>query len=192
MHWRRKWQPTPVFLPGESPGRGSLVGCRLWGRTESDTTEATQQQQLLWILPPQTAASICAFPISHSILGPAALERSFSLEKKSSDIISHGISTPPPSRQHWQNHSAFTSKRQWDFSPCKQSPELWHILWLPWKRWKVVYIFAVSLVGSGAIVMLFVTWGDWRGITSRMRGSDIFILTLQNCEHWPWLLNSTP
>ena len=38
---RRKWQPTPVFLLGESQGRGSLVGCRLWGRTESDTTEAT-------------------------------------------------------------------------------------------------------------------------------------------------------
>ena len=41
MHWRRKWQPTPVFLPGECQGWGSLVGCRLWGRTESDTTEAT-------------------------------------------------------------------------------------------------------------------------------------------------------
>ena len=45
MHWRRRWQPTPVFLPGVSQGRGSLMGCRLWGRTESDTTEATQQQQ---------------------------------------------------------------------------------------------------------------------------------------------------
>ena len=41
MHWRRKWQPTPVFLPGESQGRGSLVGCHLWGCTESDTTETT-------------------------------------------------------------------------------------------------------------------------------------------------------
>ena len=41
IHWRRKWQPTPVFLPGESQGQGSLVGCHLWGRTESDTTEAT-------------------------------------------------------------------------------------------------------------------------------------------------------
>ena len=41
MHWRRKRQPTPVFLPGESQGRGSLVGCCPWGRTESDTTEAT-------------------------------------------------------------------------------------------------------------------------------------------------------
>ena len=39
MHWRRKWQATPVFLPGESQGRGSMVGCHLWGRTESDTTE---------------------------------------------------------------------------------------------------------------------------------------------------------
>ena len=37
MHWRRKWQPTPVFLPRESPGRGSLVGCRLWGRTTEVT-----------------------------------------------------------------------------------------------------------------------------------------------------------
>ena len=45
MHWRRKWQPTPVLLPGESQGQGSLVGCSLWGRTESDTTEATWQQQ---------------------------------------------------------------------------------------------------------------------------------------------------
>ena len=40
-HWRRKWQPTPVFLPGESQGRGSPVGCCLRGRTESDMTEAT-------------------------------------------------------------------------------------------------------------------------------------------------------
>ena len=39
--WRRKWQPTPVFSPRESQGRGSLAGCRLWGRTESDTTEMT-------------------------------------------------------------------------------------------------------------------------------------------------------
>ena len=41
MHWRRKCQPTPVFLPGESQGRGSLVGCRLWGLIESDMTKAT-------------------------------------------------------------------------------------------------------------------------------------------------------
>jgi len=44
MHWRRKWQPTPVF-PGESQGWGNLVGCCLWDRKESDMTEVTWQQQ---------------------------------------------------------------------------------------------------------------------------------------------------
>ena len=41
LWWRRKWQPTLVLLPGESQGQGSLVACRLWGHTESDTTEVT-------------------------------------------------------------------------------------------------------------------------------------------------------
>ena len=41
MHGRRKRQPTPVFLPREPQGLRGLVGCRLWGRTESDTTETT-------------------------------------------------------------------------------------------------------------------------------------------------------
>ena len=41
MHWRRQWQPTPVFLPGECQGQRSLVGCHLWGHTELATTEAT-------------------------------------------------------------------------------------------------------------------------------------------------------
>jgi len=41
LHWRRKWQSTPVLLHGESQGWRRLVGCRLWGCTESDTTEAT-------------------------------------------------------------------------------------------------------------------------------------------------------
>ena len=76
MHWRRKWQPTPVFLPGESQGQWSLVGCRLWGRTESDTTGATwqqQQQQCMFpryslhtfhpLLPPRSVVSISLLSI---------------------------------------------------------------------------------------------------------------------------------
>ena len=64
MHSRRKWQPTPVFLPGESQGQGNLVGCSLWGHTESDTTEwlhfhfhgmekemATDSSVLAWRIP---------------------------------------------------------------------------------------------------------------------------------------------
>ena len=57
IHWRRKWQPTPVFLPGESQGQQSLVGCCLWGHTESDTTEETKQQQ-------QQQGDIPGFPYS--------------------------------------------------------------------------------------------------------------------------------
>ena len=48
--WRRRWHPTPVLLPGESQGWESLVGCPLWGCTELDTAEATQQQQQVLFL----------------------------------------------------------------------------------------------------------------------------------------------
>ena len=63
---------TPVFLPGESQGRGSLVGCRLWGRTESDTTEVTQQQQqqqsqYALILEPKKIKSVTASTFLPSI-----------------------------------------------------------------------------------------------------------------------------
>ena len=44
--WRRQWHPIPVFLPGESQGRGSLVGCHLWGCRELDMTEHTHTQEL--------------------------------------------------------------------------------------------------------------------------------------------------
>ena len=49
--WRRAWQPTPVFLPGESHGRRSLAGYSPWGRTESDTTERLNTtQRTIWLL----------------------------------------------------------------------------------------------------------------------------------------------
>ena len=54
MHWRRKWQPTPLFLPGESQGRGSLVGCCLWGRRVghdwSDLAVAANPEQCVCVL----------------------------------------------------------------------------------------------------------------------------------------------
>ena len=39
IHWRRKWQPTPVFLPGKFHGQKSLAGYSPWGHKESDATE---------------------------------------------------------------------------------------------------------------------------------------------------------
>ena len=74
MHWRRKWQPTPALLPGESQGRSSLVGCCLWGRTESDMTEVTQQQQqFLTIAEEERGVSISSLlsgieSVSHSVV----------------------------------------------------------------------------------------------------------------------------
>ena len=44
MHWRRKWKPSPVFLPGESQGWGSQFGCRLWGnRVGCDSSDLAKQ-----------------------------------------------------------------------------------------------------------------------------------------------------
>ena len=45
ISWRRKWQPTPVFLPGESHGQRGLVGPSPYGGTESDTTERLSTQR---------------------------------------------------------------------------------------------------------------------------------------------------
>ena len=44
IKWRGKWQPTPIFLPGESHGQRSLVDDSPWGRKESDTIEQLTQQ----------------------------------------------------------------------------------------------------------------------------------------------------
>ena len=46
MHWRRKWQPTPLFLPGESQGQGSLVGHSPWGRKMLDLTERATEHMV--------------------------------------------------------------------------------------------------------------------------------------------------
>ena len=60
---RRQWHPTPMLLPRESHGRKSLVGCRLWGRIELDTTEATQRQQQQSL--EQTEINVCC--LSHPV-----------------------------------------------------------------------------------------------------------------------------
>ena len=49
--WRREWQPTSVFVPGESHRQRSLVGCSPWGHKELDMTEATQHYPLSYIAP---------------------------------------------------------------------------------------------------------------------------------------------
>ena len=58
MHWRRKWQSTPVFLPGESQGRGSLVGCGLW--------LAQSRTRLKWLSSSSTAIHTLLLYLSYS------------------------------------------------------------------------------------------------------------------------------
>ena len=95
MHWRRKWQPTPVFLPGESQGWQSLVGCCLWDRTESDTTEVTyqQQQQQQQIPSLRSCGSSGAFPkmCCHFLRGfiLCSLKFQFLLNSLSQTFLSH-------------------------------------------------------------------------------------------------------
>ena len=80
------WHPTPVFLPGESQGRRSLVGCSPWGRTESDTTEETQQQQ------EYESASIGEHSCQHLILSNFCFEGPFNFSHSSgTTVISHWI-----------------------------------------------------------------------------------------------------
>ena len=61
--WNRKWQPTPVFLPGESHGQKSLAGHSPWGHKEWDTTErlllslsfeVVMEEELIWLVFPVT------------------------------------------------------------------------------------------------------------------------------------------
>ena len=77
MHWRRKWQPTPVFLPGESQGRWRLVGCRLWGLTESDMTERLSSSSSVYmsvlvsqfICPPTPKNTLLCIRMNHGFCG---------------------------------------------------------------------------------------------------------------------------
>ena len=82
MHWRRKWQPTPVFLPGESQGRGSLVSCRLWGSSELnlEACQATIPFWLHWV----TVASNW-FPYIHS--GATPINQVLSPHNSSRDLL---------------------------------------------------------------------------------------------------------
>ena len=72
-HRRRQWHPTPVLLPGKSHEQRSLVGCSPWGRTESDTTEATQQQQGYNVQPDKYNEHCCMLHMKVNRVNPKYL-----------------------------------------------------------------------------------------------------------------------
>ena len=102
MHWRRKWQPTPVILPGESQERGSLVGCRLWGRTESDMTEATYNY---WGFPDSSAGKESACNAGDPSLipgsrGSAGKGISYPLQYSWASLVAQLVKNPPAMQEN--------------------------------------------------------------------------------------------
>ena len=102
MHWRRKWQPTPVFLPGESQGRGSLVGCHLWGHTESETTEVTQQQQ----------QAFC-----HILMSSSDGDQPLCWQLKAREAIPLHSCCAPSGLVRWQTHTFLSCRPSTPLSP---------------------------------------------------------------------------
>ena len=141
---KRKWQPTPVFLPGKSQGRGRIVGCRLWGRTESDTTGAQFSLLLCRLSSGQSLSHVQLFATPWIAARQASLSitNSWSLPKPMSIksvmppshlILCHPLLLLPPifpSIRVFSNESALHVRwpKYWSFSfrisPSNEHPGL--------------------------------------------------------------------
>ena len=98
MHWRRKWQPTPVFLPGESQGQRSLLGCRLWGhRVRHDWSDL---------------AAAAAATAGHSNFRVEKLDCNQFNQVIQVNIINYGThwNHEPPDRMRWSLYPLFSLK----------------------------------------------------------------------------------
>ena len=110
--WRRKWQPTPLFLLGELRGQRSLVGCSPRGSKESDTTERLTLSLLSSHSKGNACFGQCCHLVKRKFLGP-------SREKSKQNFQDRNI--PPPQLaivilssvlavRNWSNHSCFSTK----------------------------------------------------------------------------------
>ena len=103
--WRRKWQPTPVFLPGKFHGQRSLAGYRPWGRTESDRAEQQgwgTQARTRWDTPlqgrtlaaasgPATRAGPFSTSLSHRTHSSASLRQNCLIRKNLGNKLLHRV-----------------------------------------------------------------------------------------------------
>ena len=110
MHWRRQWYPTPVFLPGESQGRRSLVGCRLCGRTQ-------QQQQSL---------SCVRFFMTPWTVAPRLLcPRDFQARILEWVVISFSRGYSQPRDQTWVSWTGRQILYHWSTREALQTATIW-------------------------------------------------------------------
>ena len=111
MHWRRKWQPTPVFLPGESHGQRRLAGYSPWGRKELDMTErlSTCSSMFTW------KVLVCVFVSVLFILGPRKLDDTEKLFPRALPQENRGLRTPlcKESTFHASYHPATLGRSTW-------------------------------------------------------------------------------
>ena len=133
IHWRRKWQPTPVFLVGESQGRGSLVGCCLWGlhRVGHDWSDLAAAAVVSNSLPPHGLYTPGHSPGQNTGVGSLSLLQGIVPTQGSNPGLSHcrwilyqlshkGSSDP---KNSWQRTSALRQKK--------------HLIWggVAWQPW---------------------------------------------------------
>ena len=128
-NWRRKWQPTPVLLPGEFHGLRSLVGYRPWGCKESETYEwfhfHFHFQWLLWLLSRFSRVWLCVTPWTAAYQAPSSME--FSRQEYWSGV-------PLPSQ--WLQLTSV--KHGWLLATCHWHPRCWdkpmHLDFQWWKE----------------------------------------------------------
>ena len=137
MHWRRKWQPTPVFLPGQSQGRGSLVGCPLWGHTESDAAEVIQQQQQCALARRHPNVIVFTdrwvFTLHHTCLGPPAGVWTLTLPLFPPDLLGCAQRCPLPgelSQAGFPAHFPIQVLLKAGLALSTCGPPLWHLVGL--------------------------------------------------------------
>ena len=115
---RKQWQPTPVFLPGESQGWGSLVGCRPWGRTGSDMTEATSQQQHLSTSSPMLFQSPTMCKVQHGATEMMSIHKPQGEKMQAGTMETHRQKNPE------EGEEVFVEKRHPSFAQRAHGPSV--------------------------------------------------------------------
>ena len=105
--WRRKWQPTPIFLPGKFHGQRSLAGCSPWGRKESDTTKHALRLEYVFIYLFWLSHTACGILVSRSEIDPGPLH--WKRGVLTTGLPGKSLTVHFKDKNVWQKSSSFSS-----------------------------------------------------------------------------------